>query len=62
MDLEALHSELICGCVETGRSIIPFPFAKPGGEDWKTQAVNKLLEDEKKKSAAKMGVSESWIC
>ena len=41
----------------SGRSVIPFPFVKPMGEDWKTQAVNKLLEDEKKKAAAKMGVT-----
>jgi len=41
----------------TGRSVLPLPFGPSEGETWKDQAVNKLLEDEKKKSAAKMGVS-----
>jgi hypothetical protein len=26
-----------------------------GGEDWKSKVVSQLLEDEKKKAAAKMG-------
>jgi len=42
----------------TGRSVIPFPFvAQQKDSDWKTKVLDQLLEDEKKKNAAKMGVS-----
>jgi len=41
----------------TGRSVIPFPFTKPKDGDWKAKVLDKLLEDEKKKNAEKMGVS-----
>jgi len=41
----------------TGRSVLPLPIGNKGQEDWKSKVVAQLLEDEKKKSAAKMGVS-----
>jgi hypothetical protein len=46
----------VISAVLTGRSVLPLPIGNKGGqEDWKAKAVAQLLEDEKKKSAAKMG-------